>query len=40
MPDASPTEFNQNADGVILKVPLPKTDEADQVIVLTLTKGN
>jgi alpha-L-fucosidase len=40
MPDASPIDFKQNADGVILKVPLPKTDEADQVIVLTLTKGN
>jgi len=37
MLDASPVDFTQNADGVILKVPLPKIDEADRVIVLTLT---
>ncbi|MGA9510063.1 MAG: alpha-L-fucosidase [Candidatus Sulfotelmatobacter sp.] len=40
MPDASPVDFTQNEDGVILKVPLPRTDEADQVIVFTLNKGN
>jgi len=36
MLDATPVDFTQNADGVILKVPLPKSDEADRVIVLTL----
>jgi alpha-L-fucosidase len=34
--DASPVEFTQNADGVVLKLPLPQSDEADRVIVLTL----
>ncbi len=38
--DASPISFTQNADGVVLKVPSPKSDETDRVIVLTLTKGN
>jgi hypothetical protein len=28
----------QNADGVVLKVPLPKSDEPDRIVVLTLTR--
>ena len=36
MLDASSVNFSQNADGVVLKVPLPKDDEADRVVVLTL----
>jgi alpha-L-fucosidase len=38
MLDASPVDFTQNEDGVVLKVPLPKSDEADRVIVLTVAK--
>jgi alpha-L-fucosidase len=37
--DASPVDFTQTVDGVILKVRLPKNDDADRVIVLT-TKEN
>jgi alpha-L-fucosidase len=40
MLDATPVDFTQNADGLILKVPLPKSDEVDRVVVLTLTKEN
>jgi alpha-L-fucosidase len=36
MLDASPVSFTQNVDGVVLKVPSPKSDEPDRVIVLTL----
>jgi len=36
--DGSKTDLNQNADGVILKVPAPKADEVDRVVVLTLGK--
>lgn len=38
--DGSPVEFTQNPDGVVLKVPPPKNDETDRVVVLTLAKGN
>jgi len=38
MLDGSPVDINQTADGVILKVPLPKIEEADRVVVLTLAK--
>jgi alpha-L-fucosidase len=34
--DSSNIEFTQNADGIILKVPPPKNDETDRVIVLTV----
>lgn len=40
MVDDSAIDFTQNADGLILKVPPPKTAESDRVIVLTVTKGN
>jgi alpha-L-fucosidase len=36
MLDASSVNFTQNVDGVVLKVPSPKSDEPDRVIVLTL----
>jgi alpha-L-fucosidase len=36
--DNSRIEVTQNADGVILKVPAPKSDDPDRVIVLTLSK--
>jgi alpha-L-fucosidase len=36
--DGSPVGFTQNADGLILKIPPPKSDEADRVIVLTVKK--
>jgi alpha-L-fucosidase len=36
--DAAPVSFDQNAEGVVLKLPQPKIDETDRVIVLTLTK--
>ena len=36
--DNSRIEVTQNADGVILKVPAPKNEESDRVIVLTLSK--
>ena len=32
------TDFTQTTDGVILKLPTPKPDEVDRVIVLTLAK--
>jgi alpha-L-fucosidase len=38
--DTSAVEFTQNADGIVVKVPLPKSDEADRVIVLTLANGH
>jgi alpha-L-fucosidase len=38
MLDASPVDLMQNADGVVLKVPLPKSDEPDRIVVLTLTR--
>jgi len=34
--DNSAVEVTQNADGVILKLPPPKKDETDRVIVLTV----
>jgi hypothetical protein len=40
MLDASPVEFTQKSDGVVLKVPLPKSDEVDRVIVLTLAASH
>jgi len=36
--DNSPVEFTQRPDGLILKLLLPKADEADRVIILTLAK--
>ena len=36
MIDGAKVEFTQNADGVILKLPTPKTDEVDRVILLTV----
>src|SRR5579872_5180208 len=36
--DNSPAEFTQNANGVILKLPQPRKDEVDRVIVLTVAK--
>jgi alpha-L-fucosidase len=38
--DGAPVDFTQNADGLILKVPPARNDEADRVIVLALAKGN
>jgi alpha-L-fucosidase len=38
--DGASVDFTQNADGLILKVPLAKKDEVDRVIVLTMAKGN
>jgi alpha-L-fucosidase len=38
--DGSKSEFTQNADGVILKVPAPKADEVDRVVVLTMAPAN
>ena len=36
--DNSPAEFTQNANGLILKVPVAKVEESDRVIVLTVAK--
>jgi hypothetical protein len=36
--DNSAAEFTQNANGVVLKLPAPKADETDRVIVLTVAK--
>jgi alpha-L-fucosidase len=36
--DPAPVSFDQNADGVVLKLPPPRIDETDRVIVLTLAK--
>jgi len=36
MADASPVNFTQSADGVIVKV--PKSDETDRIIILTVTR--
>jgi len=36
--DGAKVEVTQNQDGVILKLPAPRTREADRVIVLTLSK--
>ena len=36
--DAARSDFTQNTDGVILKLPAPRADEVDRVIVLTLAK--
>jgi len=36
--DAKPVEFTQSVDGVVLKVPVRKSDEWDRVIVLTVNK--
>ena len=38
--DGSGVEFTQNPNGVVLKVPPPKNDEVDRVVVLTLTREN
>jgi alpha-L-fucosidase len=38
IPDGSPVEFTQNADGVVLKLPPAKSDEPDRVILLILRK--
>jgi alpha-L-fucosidase len=38
--DGKSAEFTQNPDGITLKLPSPKPDEVDRVIVLTLAKGN
>jgi hypothetical protein len=38
--DGTKSEFTQNADGVILKVPPPKADEVDRVVVLTVARAN
>ncbi len=40
LPDGAKTDFTQNSDGVILKLPAPKAEEVDRVIVLTLAKAN
>ncbi|MGO9086419.1 MAG: alpha-L-fucosidase [Candidatus Sulfotelmatobacter sp.] len=40
LPDGASVDFTQNADGLILKVPPPKKEEVDRVIVLTMAKGN
>jgi alpha-L-fucosidase len=40
MLDASPVEFTQKSDGVVLKVPLSKSDEVDRVVVLTLAASH
>jgi alpha-L-fucosidase len=36
MADASPVNFTQSADGVVVKV--PKSDEIDRIIILTVTR--
>ena len=36
--DAKPVEFTQSADGVVLKVPVRKSDEWDRVVVLMVNK--
>jgi hypothetical protein len=36
--DGARTDFTQSADGLILKLPPPKADETDRVIMLTVTK--
>jgi len=36
MTDASPVIFTQSADGVVVK--LPKSDEIDRIIILTVTR--
>ena len=36
MADASPVNFTQSADGVIVKV--PKSDEIDRIVILTVTR--
>jgi hypothetical protein len=36
--DGASSEFTQNADGVIVKVPAQKKDETDRVIVLSISK--
>ena len=36
--DDTKSDFTQNADGVILKLPPSKADEVDRVVVLTLAK--
>jgi alpha-L-fucosidase len=38
--DAASVEFTQNADGVIVKVPLSKGEEIDRVVVLTLANSH
>jgi hypothetical protein len=40
MLDASPVEFSQKSDGVVLKVALAKSDEVDRVVVLTLAASH
>jgi alpha-L-fucosidase len=40
MLDASPVEFTQKSDGVVMKVPLPESAEVDQVVVLTLAAAH
>ena len=39
LPGGDPVDVTQNADGVILKVPAPKAEETDRVIVLTVNRG-
>jgi len=36
--DGAKADVTQNPDGLILKLPAPKADEVDRVIVLTLAK--
>ena len=36
--DGTKVEVTQNQDGVVLRLPAPKTEEVDRVIVLTLSK--
>ena len=36
--DDESTKFTQDANGVVLKLPPPKKDDVDRVIVLTLVK--
>jgi len=36
MADASPVNFTQSTDGVVVKV--PKSDEIDRIIILTVTR--
>jgi alpha-L-fucosidase len=36
--DDSPVNFTQNSDGVVLKVPPARNDEADRAVVLTLAR--
>jgi len=38
--EGTPVPFTQNSDGVVLKIPPPRSDETDRVIELTVNKSN